>query len=180
MTSRVLQRLFCGPATGHCRRSWQWLAGAHHQSSPLTISGSSLSQVERLASCRPISPKCVAPSRVQETLPAEGTRGGSLGHEPLRVRSGKRMVLLGAPSFPKWSQTKVGGDRRSISPLLSLAWDPDVVVARVLDPLAHSGPLGEGQAACDITEHQASPATTHERLGACYYTPLSLSFIHGT
>ena len=42
---------------------------------------------------------------------------------------------------------------QSVSPLSSLAWDPNVVVARVLDPLTHPGPLGEGQTTCDVTEY---------------------------
>ena len=92
---------------------------------------------------------------MQEALPAEGTRGGSLGHESLRVQSGKRIVFVDVPSFPK----QVEGNRWSVPPQLSLAWDPYVVVARVLDPLAHPEPLSEGQTACDITESQAPPVT---------------------
>ena len=55
------------------------------------------------------------------------------------------------------------GDRQSVLPPLSLAQDLDVAVARVLDLLAHPGPLGEGQTACDIMEHQGPPVTVHRR-----------------
>ena len=110
------------------------------QSLPLTFSASLLSQTGHLASSRPSSPKSVVPSRAQEALPDDGTWGGSLGHESSGVQSGKHTVFVDALSFLKWSQTKMQGDRRSIPPLLSLAWDPDVVVARsltclpILDP----------------------------------------------
>ena len=61
-------------------------------------------------------------------------------------------MFVHAPSFLKQSQTKV--------PLpLSLARDPDVVVTKVLDLLAHPGSLGEGQTACDIMERPATPVT---------------------
>ena len=53
------------------------------------------------------------------------------------------------------------------SPPLSLARDPDVAVARVLDPLAHPEPLGEGQSACDDKERQASPVTLSTEAGMC-------------
>ena len=111
MTSRAWQRLLCGPATGCRRRSWQWLTGGHNQSSPLTISASLLSHAEHLASYRPTSPKSAMPSRVQEALPADGTRGDSLGHKPSTVQLGKLSMFEDAPSFPKQSRTKVKGDR---------------------------------------------------------------------
>ena len=101
MTSRVWQRLFGGLATGCHQRSWQWFTGGCSQSSPLTISASLLSQAECLASSRQTSPKSAVPSRVQEALPAEGTRGGSLGHEPLRVRSGNHTMFVDALLFLK-------------------------------------------------------------------------------
>ena len=92
------------------------------------------------------------PSRAQETLPDDGTRGGSLEHETSRVWLGKHTVFVDAPSFPKQFRTKVKGGRRSVPPPLSLAQDPDVAVTRVLDLLTHPGPLGEGWTACDVKE----------------------------
>ncbi|MPC25008.1 hypothetical protein E2C01_018105 [Portunus trituberculatus] len=47
-----------------------------------------------LASSRPISPKPMARSRVQEALLAEGARGGTLEHKPLNVRSGKCATVV--------------------------------------------------------------------------------------
>ena len=60
---------------------------------------------------------------------------------------------------------------QSVPTPLSLARDPDVVVARVLDPFAHPGPLGEGQTACDVKEHQAPPVTLFMGVGV-RVTPL--------
>ena len=48
-----------------------------------SLPASSLSLAEHLASFRPTSLKSTVPSRVQKALPAKGTWGGSLGHEPL-------------------------------------------------------------------------------------------------
>ena len=138
MTSRVWQRLFCGPATGCRRKSWQWLNGGHNQSSPLTILASSLSQAGHLASSRPFSPKSVVPvCRVQEALPADGTRV--------------------CPFIPETVPNQGRGRQVVGFSTASLAQDPDVAVARVLDLLAHPGPLGEARTACDVMEHKASP-----------------------
>ena len=68
-----------------------------------SLPASSLSQAECLASSRPNSPKFTVPSRVQKALPAERIWGGSLGHEPSRVWSGKRTTPVDAPSFLKRS-----------------------------------------------------------------------------
>ena len=42
-----------------------------------------------------------------------------------------------------------------------------MAVARVLDLLAHPGPLGEGRTACDIMECQAPPVTLSTGGGVC-------------
>ena len=69
---------------------------------------------------------------------------------------------------------------RLVSPPLSLAWDPDVILARVLDLFAHPGPLVEGRTACDVKEHQAPPVTLSTGVGVhdamqCHPSPLSMS-----
>ena len=64
---------------------------------------------------------------------------------------------------------------RAGSPLLSLARDPDVAVAKVFDPLAHLGPLGEGRTACDDKERQASPVTLSTGVGVRDAMPHHLS-----
>ena len=139
-----------------------------------SLPANSLFQAEHLASSRPTSPKSMVPSGVQKALPAESIWGGSLGPEPSRVRSGKCTTFLDALSSLKWSRSKVEGDMWAVFPLFSLAQDPDVGVARVLDLLAHHGPLGQGQTACDVKEHQAPPVSLSE-LGCtmlCCVTPL--------
>ena len=63
-------------------------------------------------------------------------------------------------------------------PPLSLARDSGVSVARVFDPLAHPGPLGEGWTAYDDKEHQVTPVTLSAGVGVhdampCHPSPLS-------
>ena len=74
-----------------------------------SLPASSLSQAECLDRARPTSPRSVASSRLQKALLAKRVQGGSLGHEPSRVQSGKRTKPADAPSFPKRSQAEVGG-----------------------------------------------------------------------
>ena len=68
-----------------------------------SLPANSLSQPDCLASSSPTSPKSMVPSRVQKALPAERSRGGSLGQEALRVQSGKRTMFVDTPSIPKQS-----------------------------------------------------------------------------
>ena len=72
-----------------------------------SLPASLLSQVECLASTRPSSPKSTALSRVQKALLAEKVWGGSLGHERMRVRLGKRTTPVDAPLYPKQSPAEM-------------------------------------------------------------------------
>ncbi|MPC91545.1 hypothetical protein E2C01_086590 [Portunus trituberculatus] len=84
---------------------------------------------------------------MQEALLAKGAQGGSLGHKPSSVCSGKRATMADAASFTKRSRAEVGESMRPVSLSLPLARDPDVTISEVLGPLAHLRPLGEGRTA---------------------------------
>ena len=109
----------------------------------------SLPQAESLVNDRPSISKTAATIRVQQALPAEESQEVSLGIKLTSVRSARAAQSAAQSNTPS-SRHEVEGSPLSDSLGLPSSRDSDVDLSKVVGPLAHLRPMGEGLTVCGL------------------------------
>ena len=107
-----------------------------------------LPQTESLVNDRPSLPKTAVTSRVQQALPAEGSREASLGIEPTSVRLARATQSAARSNTPL--RHEVERNPLSDSSGLPSSRDSDVTLSEVVGPLSHLRSTGEGPTVCGL------------------------------